>query len=49
MPVGCYNVLLVLDIIDNSPLHLENAIFMERPDELLSSVDFVLHIGQGSV
>lgn len=46
MPVGSYDVLLVLYIVDDSSLHLENAILMQRPHELLPSIDFILNIGK---
>ena len=45
MAVVGYDVLLILDVVHDSSLHLENAIFVQCSHELLSSVDLVLYIG----
>jgi hypothetical protein len=41
------NVLLILNIVNNTPIHQENPKLMQRPHKLLSSIDFFLYIDQG--
>lgn len=44
MTICSNDVLFILYVVHNPSLHLENAVLMQGPHELLSSVNFIIHI-----
>ena len=44
-----HDSLLILEVVNDAPLHKEDAVFVKSSDELLSSIDLFLDVADGAI